>query len=915
MIYPRESVGSQCQLYVAATQINQDEELQNVIAHVANQIAQPASPLHPERTQVIVTTEIVQENTSAIDVWEQLLEKLNLFASLMDKVSEIHPYLAAAWTVLDAGRKMIVAQQERTSRVEELGQVIFSVYEIIDLTGDLKTSQPQQEILSALSKQTLECGYFIAEYYRDRSKWHDAFKNILSKTDRIIQKYELQFRKLKDALQQHTTIEIQFVVLVLIFSVILIKCIVEKGTTPHMPYYAMGARYQRGKQCLIGTREALLTNIRAWIDNSDGQHDNSKMLLLTGLSGTGKSSVANSIAEHYHKVNRLGSSFCFNRSELANRNSKHLFSTLAVDLAAFDPSFKYALVNCVGHDPSLCGTENLQEQLENFILKPVKDLVFVGPIVIVIDALDESGNLGSRYQLLQSLASLLPTLPSNFRILLTSRPEEDVIKIFQPNQYIYHKTMADVPHNSTKNDLLKYIQSELRDESSQSFSIFQDVHYRTLAIKAEGLFQWAYIACYAIKGYGGALPTPSGMLMEFTRLTSTISLHTGSVKGPLDQIYEHVLLTLVESPNDRQRVSKLKTFKALLGQVLAAFQPLSADCFKQMHTMSPHSTLIEDFDWALSKLGALLTGVIDYSEPIQFIHTSFQDFLTHESSGDFYIEDVSQHHDSFAWSAIHTLNKVLKFNMCSFPTSYCANSDVSGLHASAQFYFDTWSRYAIQYWGLHFAKSLLGASLESSVTQIVETKFLFWLEAISLLNIGNTAATTLAAINAFCKTEQLKLYILDAKKFVLMFTPVIVRSVPHIYLSSMACAPKKSFLYKQYAGVLQHLPKLPVGHVADWPMTIPVGAPLEGHTWRVKSVSYSPNGQHIVSGSYDKTIRIWDAYTGQPVGEPLVGHTHWVEAVTYSPDGQHILSGSADKTIRIWDAHTGQLVGIPLEGH
>jgi WD40 repeat protein len=65
----------------------------------------------------------------------------------------------------------------------------------------------------------------------------------------------------------------------------------------------------------------------------------------------------------------------------------------------------------------------------------------------------------------------------------------------------------------------------------------------------------------------------------------------------------------------------------------------------------------------------------------------------------------------------------------------------------------------------------------------------------------------------------------------------------------------------------------------------------------------------------DKTIRIWDAETGAAVGKPLEGHTDCVWSVAYSPDGQHIISGSDDKTIRIWDAETGAAVGKPLEGH
>src|SRR5258706_505130 len=103
-----------------------------------------------------------------------------------------------------------------------------------------------------------------------------------------------------------------------------------------------------------------------------------------------------------------------------------------------------------------------------------------------------------------------------------------------------------------------------------------------------------------------------------------------------------------------------------------------------------------------------------------------------------------------------------------------------------------------------------------------------------------------------------------------------------------------------------------VGKLSSWP-----APPLEwtGHADSIRSVCYLPDGTRVVSGSNDKTIRIWDAESGTVIGEPLTGHTSGVNSVAYSPDGRHITSGSTDSTIRIWDAETGTAVGNPLEGH
>ncbi len=83
----------------------------------------------------------------------------------------------------------------------------------------------------------------------------------------------------------------------------------------------------------------------------------------------------------------------------------------------------------------------------------------------------------------------------------------------------------------------------------------------------------------------------------------------------------------------------------------------------------------------------------------------------------------------------------------------------------------------------------------------------------------------------------------------------------------------------------------------------------------VNSVAFSPDGHRIVSGSVDKTVRLWNADTGQPIGDPLTGHTDTVRSVAFSPDGHRIASGSWDNTVRLWNADTGQPIGDPLTGH
>jgi len=350
-----------------------------------------------------------------------------------------------------------------------------------------------------------------------------------------------------------------------------------------------GASVQQDEMCLENTRVEIIDEISAWI-NSIGD-EVPQVFWLCGQAGTGKSAISHTIGQRFKALSRLGAFFSFNRTYSAERTPHKALHTLAHNLAYVDQAFQNALVKVLDKDVTIAGTTAIQVQWDNLIVQPAQSLADNrnGPIVIIIDAFDECGDKSSkgRKALLSVLTRSTHGLPKNFHILITSRPEPDVLHALslQNSPALRHKDMIDIPN--TEDDILKYIQYKMMDPN-EIWGVLSETECFDLAKMSEGFFQWAFTACEALKGWGKGGSTVSELFEDLR----AVSPKSQNDLQALDGIYRTILEIAFDFNNPRA----MKNYRLVMSQLLAGMEPVS----QKMLARTRHEYLDVENDGAVN---------------------------------------------------------------------------------------------------------------------------------------------------------------------------------------------------------------------------------------------------------------------------------------------------------------------------
>ncbi|THU85421.1 TPR-like protein [Dendrothele bispora CBS 962.96] len=478
--------------------------------------------------------------------------------------------------------------------------------------------------------------------------------------------------------------------------------------------YVKSASWNKNRACLPGTRTSLINEIMSWAHDKTDRSNTVEIYLLSGVAGSGKTSIAHSIAQRCFEEKLLLSSFFFHRETAGLNVPDGFITTLARDLGRVNSSIAESIAFAVEDDPALALAHSMSHQFQKLIIEPLRVYPVDMPLLIVIDALDE----GFNKDFLTILCEDVLHLPPMIRIFVTSRPEDDIMRHLSTKSSHIYRHSLDIHDSNNRNDVLIYIRHLLHEiavrlklgESWPTDDLIEE-----LATKSEGLFIWASTVINYIEKSLSPEDTLLSILSE-----STTSLAPGK---KMDGLYENIL-----GRCNWDDVGFVKGYNLLMGTIMALRTPLSISAIRVLHSTSDARLIDRIMD---STLGSLLPTSSDVSRPLQVLHLSFRDFVTTRAGPPYFIDQKS-HSQRLALLCLRILNETLQDDIPGTGylletelglDDYCTIPTVSSDHISEG------ARYACRFWIEHVLdiqspseelQSLLATFLNRNIIRWVE---------------------------------------------------------------------------------------------------------------------------------------------------------------------------------------------------
>jgi hypothetical protein len=460
-----------------------------------------------------------------------------------------------------------------------------------------------------------------------------------------------------------------------------------------------------------------------WAKERDGK----PIFWLNGMAGTGKSTIARTIARSFADNGQLGASFFFKKGEGERRNATRFFTTIATDMMTRVQGLKSGISKAIDADPAI-SEKALKDQFEKLLLQPLAEMAPLNALelIIVIDALDECERDEDIRAILRLLSRTRRAKPVSLRVFVTSRPELPIRLGFKqmPDETYQDLVLHNVSRRTIEYDITLFLEHELaeiREQRSLSADWPSRDQIQALVKLAVPLFIFAATACRYI---GDQRDNPK------TRLDIVLQYQTATHVSKLDRTYLPILNQLFDDEDDADKERRTSEFREVAGSIITLESPLSVVSLAHLLGISK-----EDIKCRLDSLHSVLSIPVDENAPVRLLHLSFRDFLVdgqRRGKSPFWV-DEREAHERLASDCLRVMSgpKGLRRNMCKILIPGTLRSEIDERTIAKRLPAEV--RYACRYWVHHVEQSMRRIHDGDAVHLFLQKYFLYWLEAMSLI--------------------------------------------------------------------------------------------------------------------------------------------------------------------------------------
>ncbi|KAF9545628.1 WD40 repeat-like protein [Agrocybe pediades] len=615
------------------------------------------------------------------------------------------------------------------------------------------------------------------------------------------------------------------------------------------------------------------------------------MFWMNGMAGTGKTTILYSFCEWLEENKQLAGNFFCSRASTSCRDLNNIVRSIAYQLTHYSRAFRSELCKIL-EEKEDAHRLNVGEQFKWILAKPLENSMdaITDGAVIVIDALDECGDVLATALFLKVLMSYATRLPIKF--LVASRPEPVILKHMQTSNFSPSVLrLHDIEQSLVEADIKKYLQEELRTMVPAPSSEVID----QLTRQSGKLFVYAATVARYVNPEHEVVNSKSRLDLILGISSSSASLQ----EQELDRLYRSILSSAFDKTRLEER--ELKIAYLVLRTVICAIEPMTTCTMSMILALRQ-----EDVASTLSRLQSVLHVQEGPSGLVSILHASFSNFLCNrDRSHEFYC-NIMEHNTQIMHSCFDVMCKELHFNMCKLESSYDFDKDVPELDKKIQANISAGLLYACKYWSDHLGRCDLTSSIHYQLVEFLKFRLLFWMEVLNLTKCISMGPQMLSNVldwfickapdHIFKETEK-ELH--DADLFIMAFSlRACKESTPHIYISALPFCYKSNSVYQNYWSKTNGLIV-----VNGTSLTQQRNEPIR--VWNthmpVNTVAFSPNDRTFAAGYSRNRVNIRDIQSGKIVFNLLLEDTELIVSLVFSPDNSKIAAGSENGNIWIWD--------------